>query len=152
MGLRFVVEEGVPDACDDLPWLVRERADRAALGAGLFAAEVLVRLPLRGNFEDAGQQRLHGRQGDLFHLGEMDVGSGPPIAPVLTDDDFAPAPSEFLNTAKILGCELACGHDVSPQGLPRLRPDEIVSKSSLRGATSCKVGPAPRPGPAGSLV
>jgi hypothetical protein len=113
MGLRLVVEECVSDAGDDRPFLVLKRAHRAALGAGLLAAEVLGRLPLCGDLEGAGEQRLHSSHGDLFHLCEGDVGSGSLLAPVLADDDFSPAMSELLNPAKILGCELVCRHDAA---------------------------------------
>jgi hypothetical protein len=68
----------------------------------LFVAEVLRRLPFGGVFEGAGKQRLHCRHGDFFHLRERDIGSGTLLAPVLADDDFSPAMSEFLNAAKIL--------------------------------------------------
>jgi hypothetical protein len=118
VGLRFVVQEGAADACDDLALLVRQRADRAAFGAGLFAAEVLVGLPPGGVFERAGQQRLDRSHGDFFHLGEGDIGTGPLLAPVAGDDDFSPAMSQFLNAAEILGCEFVCCHNASRQEFP----------------------------------
>lgn len=118
MSLRFVVGEETPDAGDDLAFLVRERADPAAFGTGLFVAEVFGRLSLGGVFESAGEQRLHRHHGDFFHLGEGDVGSGTLLAPVPADDDFSPAVSEFLNAAAILGCQLVCGHVASLPEFP----------------------------------
>lgn len=118
MSLGFVVCEETPDAGDDLAFLVRERADPAAFGAGLFVAQMLRRLSLGGVFEGAGEQRLHRHHGDFFHLGEGDVGSGTLLAPVPADDDFSPAVSEFLNAAAILGCHCVCGHDASLQRVP----------------------------------
>jgi hypothetical protein len=56
VALRFVVAEEAADACDDLAFLVRERADAAALGAGLFGAEMFGRLSLGSVFESAGEQ------------------------------------------------------------------------------------------------
>ena len=102
MGLGFVVQEGAADPGHDLAFLMLKRADPAALRTGLFGAEMLGRLLLGGHFQGAGQQRLHGGQGDFFQLREGDVGSGPLLAPVLADDDFSPAMSEFLDAAKIL--------------------------------------------------
>ena len=142
MALRFVVGEEAADAGDDLALLVRERADAAALGAGLFGAEVFGRLSLGGVFESAGQQRLHGGHGDFFHLCEGDVGPGPLLAPVPGDDDFPPAASEFLNAAKILGGGSGCGHVASVPGVGVVRPDEIVCGIVRPRRASCKVGPA----------
>ena len=65
-------------------------------------AEVFCRLPLRRHLKGAGEQRLHGGHGHLFHLRECDIGSGSLLTPVLADDDFSPAMSEFLDTSKIL--------------------------------------------------
>lgn len=118
MGLRFVVEEGVADAGDNETFLVRQRAHRAALGTGLLAAEVLGRLPLCRHLEGAGEQGLHRRHGDFFHLCEGDLGTGTLLAPVPLDDDFPPVVSEFLNAAKILRCEFVCCHDASLQEVP----------------------------------
>ena len=118
MSLRFVVQKCAADPGHDRTFLMLERAHPAALRTGLFGAEMLGRLLLGGHFERAGQQRLHGGHGDLFHLCEGDVGSGPLLAPVLPHDDFSPAVSEFLNAAKILGCEFACRHDASLQRVP----------------------------------
>jgi hypothetical protein len=118
VALRFVVGEEAAGACDDLAWLVRERAEATARGAGLFGAEVFGRLSLGGVFESAGEQRLHGGHGDVFHLCEGDVGAGSLLAPVPGDDDFSPAASEFLNAAKILGGGFGCGHDASQQEFP----------------------------------
>lgn len=81
-------------------------------------AEVFRRLPLRGVFEGAGEQRLHGGHGDLFHLGEGDVGPGSLLAPVLANDDSSPAASEVLDAAEILRREFGCGHDASLQEVP----------------------------------
>lgn len=125
MGLRFVMEEGVADARDDGPLLVCQRTERATLRAGLFVTEVLG-LPLRGDFEGAGQQRLHGGHGDLFHLRERDLKAGPILAPVLPDDDLSPAAREFLNAAQILGCEFWCGHVASVPEVAEVSDDEIV--------------------------
>jgi hypothetical protein len=118
VSLRFVVQERAADPGHDRSFLMLERADRAALRTGLFVAEVFRRLPLGRHFEGAGEQRLHGGHGDLFHLREGDVGSGPLLAPVPLDDDFSPAVSEFLNAAKILGCAFVCSHDTSLQEFP----------------------------------
>lgn len=125
MGLRFVVEEGVADTRDDRPLLVCQRTEHATLRARLFVTEVLG-LPLRGDFEGAGQQGLHGGHGDLFHLRESDIEAGPILAPVLSDDDFSPAAGEFLNAAKILGCEFLCGHVASLPAVAEVSDDEIV--------------------------
>jgi hypothetical protein len=99
MGHGFFVEEAAANASDDLALLGGERADTAALGAGLLVAEVLGRLALGGVFESAGKQRLHSRHGDVFHLGKRDIGPGPLLAPVPGDDDFSPAAGEFLDAA-----------------------------------------------------
>ena len=118
MRLRFVVQKCTADPRHDLTLFVGERADPAALRTGLFVAEVLGRLLMGGHFKRAGQQRLHRGHGDLFHLCEGDLRSGPLLAPVLPHDDFSPAVSQFLNAAKILGCEFACRHDASLQRVP----------------------------------
>lgn len=118
MSLRFVVQKGAADPGHDLTLFVGERADPAALRTGLFVAQVLGRLLLGGHFQGAREQRLHRGHGDLFHLREGHVGSGPLLAPVLPHDDFSPAVSQFLNAAKILGCEFACRHDASLQRVP----------------------------------
>jgi hypothetical protein len=118
VALGFVVREQASDAGDDLAFFIRERADPAAFGTGLFLAQMLRRLSFGGVFEGAGEQRLDRRQGDFFHLCEGDVGSGPLLAPVSADDDFSPAVCEFLNATKILGCEFVCRHDASPQEFP----------------------------------
>jgi len=112
------VQKCAADPGHDLTLFVGEWANPAALRTGLFVAEVLGRLPLRGHFEGAGQQRLHRGHGDLFHLREGDVGSGTLLAPVLPHDDFSPAVSQFLDAAKILGCEFGCCHDASLQRVP----------------------------------
>jgi hypothetical protein len=118
MGLRFVVQKGAADPGHDLAFLMLEWAHPAALRTGLFLAEVLGRLLLRGHFEGASEQRLHRGHGDLFHLREGHVGSGTLLAPVLPHDDFSPAVSQFLDAAKILGCEFGCRHDASLQWVP----------------------------------
>lgn len=84
----------------------------------MFVAELFGCLPFGRVFEGAGEQRLDRRHGDFFHLSKGDVGSGPLLAPVPADDDFSPAMSEFLDAAKILGCEFARGHDASLQEFP----------------------------------
>jgi hypothetical protein len=142
VALRFVVREEAADACDDLALLVRERADAAALGAGLFGAKVFGRLSPGGVFKSARQQRLHGGHGDFFHLCKGDVGPGPLLAPVPGDDDFPPAASEFLNAAKILGAGSRCGHVASVPGVGVVRTDEIVCGIVQPRHASCKVGPA----------
>jgi hypothetical protein len=118
VSLGFVVEEGLAGAGDDLSLFVRERADGAAFRAGLLAAEVFGRLSFGGIFKGAGEQRLHGGHGDIFHLSEGDIGPGSVLAPVPADDDFSPAVSEFLNAAKILGYRFVCGHDASCEEFP----------------------------------
>lgn len=142
MTLGFVVRELASDAGDDLAFLVRQRADPAAFGTGLFVAQMLRRLSLGGVFEGAGEQRLHRHQGDFFHLGEGDVGSGTLLAPVPADDDFSPAVSEFLNAAKILGCQFVCGHVASLPEVGNVSADEIVCGTVRPKRASCKVGPA----------
>jgi hypothetical protein len=126
VALGFVVREQASNAGDDLAFLVRERADPAAFGTGLFLAEMLRRLSFGGVFEGAGEQRLHRRHGDFFHLGEGDVGSGTLLAPVPADDDFSPATSEFLDAAKILSCEFVCGHVASVPEVREVGANEIV--------------------------
>jgi len=143
MRRRFVMEEGVAHASHDGPLLIREGAHRAALRTRLLATEVFRRLTLGGDFECAGEQRLHGGHGDFFHLCESDIGPGPLLAPVLTDDVFSPAVSEFLNAAKILGCEFACGHVASVPEVGEIRADEIVCGIVRPKRASCKLGPAP---------
>jgi len=106
MSLRFVVQKRVADPRHDRPLLVLKRAHRAAIRTRLLAAEVFRRLPLRRDLEGARQQRLHGGHGHVFHFGERDLGPGAFLAPVLADDDFSPAVSQFPDPAKILGCEL----------------------------------------------
>jgi len=115
MRLRFVVQEGVADPRHDGPLLVPQRTHLPARGTGVLRPKS-PRLLLRRRFERSRQQGLDGRHGDVFHLGQVDVESGSVLAPVLPDDDFPPAPRQFLDAAKVLCGRLPCGHVASLQG------------------------------------
>jgi hypothetical protein len=90
MGLGFVVQEGVANPRHDGPLLVLERTHLPALGAGMLRSQ-LHRLLLRRYLERPGKQGPDGRHGDVFHLSQVDVESGPFLTPVLPNDDFSPA-------------------------------------------------------------
>jgi hypothetical protein len=114
MRLRFVVEEGGADPRHDGPLRVLQRTNVPARGTGVLCPE-LHRLLLRRRLEGPGEQGLDGRHGDIFHLREVDVQSRSVLAPVLPDDDFSPAPRQFLDAAQILGGRLPGCHVASLQ-------------------------------------
>lgn len=114
MSLRLFVKEGVADPRHDGPLLAPKRTRLPALGTGVLRPE-LHRLLLRRGLKRAREQGLDGRHGDVFHLSEVDVESGPVLAPMLPDDDFPPSPRQFLDSAEVLCSRLTCGHVASLQ-------------------------------------
>jgi hypothetical protein len=109
MGLRFVVEEGVTDPGNQGTFFVLQRTRLPADGTGMLRPQ-LERLLLGRCFERPGKQGLDGDHGDVFHLSEVDVESGPVLAPVLPDDNSSPPLGQFLDTAKVLRSRFACSH------------------------------------------
>lgn len=126
MRLRFVVVEGAADPHGDLAILALEGTKPLAGGAGLCGAELLG-LMLGGNFERPGQQRLHGRHGDIFHLGQIDIQTRTLLAPLLSHDDFSPSLGEVLDVAEVFARKFACGHVASLQRDASISSDEILS-------------------------
>lgn len=112
MSLRFVVQEGVADPRHDGPLFVLQRTHLPALRTGVFRPELHRLLPGR-HLEGPREQGPDGRHSDVFHLSQVDVESGSFLAPVLPDDDFAPLPRQFLDSAKVLGGRLTCCHVAS---------------------------------------
>ena len=100
MCLGFVVVEG-PAAGSDLPIFVRERTESAAIGAGLLIAQQFGLL-IGGLLQRAGQQSAQGGHGNIFHLLEVDIQARPLFAPLLPDNDFAPALGQLVDLLEIL--------------------------------------------------
>jgi len=118
--------EGAADPHGDVAFVTLQGARPSAGGAGLFLAELLGLL-LGGDFESSGHQPLHGGQGHVFHLGQIDIESGTAFAPLLADDDFSPALGQFGDALEIFGGQFAWWHVASLQRDPSVSLDEIPS-------------------------
>jgi hypothetical protein len=106
MRLGFVMGKGSA-AGRDLAVFADEGAGLTAVGAGLVIAEVLGLLG-GGIFEGAGEESAQGGPSDGFHVVEGDIESGSVIAPLVADDDFAPALGKLEDAVEILGRRRPC--------------------------------------------
>ena len=100
MSLRFLVVEEAADPHHDRPFLLPQRTHPPAFRTSVFRTQLVGLLP--GPYlQRARQQRLHGRHRDFFHFRQAHVEPRALLAPVLLDDDFSPAPGQFLNPPNI---------------------------------------------------
>jgi hypothetical protein len=125
MSLRFVVFKGGagPDhnrACFAIHW-----AKSATTWASLHFTQ-LARLLKGGHLERAGQQGLHRRHRDIFHLFQTHVQAWAFLAPMLSHDDFSPAFGQILDVLEILRRKLARSHVASVQRDKTISPGEIL--------------------------
>jgi hypothetical protein len=75
MGLRFLMLESHTGPHDNRTLLFLERTPPPALRTGLLFAQP-VGLQLGRHLQGARQQRMHGRQRHIFHLGQINAQAG----------------------------------------------------------------------------
>ena len=115
MGDGFAVGEGAAVA-DQRAWLVGDRAQLAAGGAGVVGGEGLGLLLQEGG-EGALGQAAGGGGGDLFQGEQIDVQAGAGVTEGAAGDDLAPLGRQITDILEFFGCESRSGHGLSCLGV-----------------------------------
>jgi hypothetical protein len=75
---------------------------------------------------------------DVFHGGQINIGSGALFTEGMLADDFAPASSEFLDGLEILGSEGLLRHVLSFLGVASNDGDELLSAMFTKTLAAAK--------------
>jgi hypothetical protein len=92
--------------------LVTHQAELSAVGTGLVVSQ-LGGLLSGASLQGAGHEATEGRDGHLFHGGQIDVGGGPLFSKGLFTDDFAPTSRLFADSGEVFRGEGSLRHALS---------------------------------------